>query len=133
VQEKTQQLRFEQIVLPHLDAAYNLARWLTRNGHDAEDLVHSDELRWISFSSARYDFVQTPVLALPTPFRSFTHGIYCDEFAEGHTRDMIVRARLQPDRAVALNRSFQDYLRAFGELQKIVQPVLEELAKTDRK
>ena len=48
-------------------------------------------------------------------------------------RDMIVRARLQPERAVALNRSFQDYLRAFGELQKIVQPVLEELAKTDRK
>jgi hypothetical protein len=48
-------------------------------------------------------------------------------------RDMIVRARLQPERAVALNRSFQDYLRAFGELQKLVQPVLEELAKTDRK
>jgi RNA polymerase sigma-70 factor (ECF subfamily) len=31
--------RFEQLVLPHLDAAYNLARWLTRNGNDAEDVV----------------------------------------------------------------------------------------------
>jgi RNA polymerase sigma-70 factor (ECF subfamily) len=31
--------RFEQAVLPQLDAAYNLARWLTRNGHDAEDIV----------------------------------------------------------------------------------------------
>jgi RNA polymerase sigma-70 factor, ECF subfamily len=31
--------RFEQLVLPQLDAAYNLARWLTRNGSDAEDVV----------------------------------------------------------------------------------------------
>ena len=32
--------------------------------HDAEDLIHPDELRWINYYSARYDFVQTPVLAL---------------------------------------------------------------------
>ena len=31
--------RFEQVVLPQLDAAYNLARWLTRNASDAEDVV----------------------------------------------------------------------------------------------
>ena len=30
---------FERAVMPHLNAAYNLARWLTRNGADAEDLV----------------------------------------------------------------------------------------------
>ena len=50
-----------------------------------------------------------------------------------HLRDMIVRARLQPDRALALNRGFQEYLHAFGELQKMVRPVLEELAHTERK
>ena len=50
-----------------------------------------------------------------------------------HLRDMIVRARLQPERAVALNRTFQDYLHAFGELQKMVTPVLEELTRTERK
>ena len=39
MQEHNRRRRFEQIVMPHLDAAYNLARWLTRNDHDAEDLV----------------------------------------------------------------------------------------------
>jgi RNA polymerase sigma-70 factor (ECF subfamily) len=36
---------FEQNVMPHLPAAYNLARWLTRNDHDAEDLVQEAYLR----------------------------------------------------------------------------------------
>jgi RNA polymerase sigma-70 factor (ECF subfamily) len=37
--------RFEEVVLPHLDSAHNLARWLTRSGHDAEDLVQEALLR----------------------------------------------------------------------------------------
>jgi len=37
--------KFERLVLPHLDAAYNLARWLTRNDHDAEDVVQEAVLR----------------------------------------------------------------------------------------
>src|SRR5512147_1324696 len=41
--------RFEQLVLPHLDAAYNLARWLTRNDHDAEDVVQDAMLRAYRF------------------------------------------------------------------------------------
>lgn len=36
---------FEEIVLPHLDAAYNLARWLARNEKDAEDVVQEAFLR----------------------------------------------------------------------------------------
>lgn len=36
---------FEQTMLPHLDAAYNLARWLLRHEHDAEDAVQDAFLR----------------------------------------------------------------------------------------
>lgn len=41
--------RFEQIVLPHLDAAYNLARWLVRNQQDAQDIVQESYLRAFKF------------------------------------------------------------------------------------
>lgn len=40
---KTRQ--FEQVIMPHLDAAYNLARWLTRNSSDAEDVVQEACMR----------------------------------------------------------------------------------------
>jgi RNA polymerase sigma-70 factor (ECF subfamily) len=36
---------FERDVLPHLDSAYNLARWLTGNNQDAEDVVQDASLR----------------------------------------------------------------------------------------
>jgi len=36
-------------MVPHLNAAYNLARWLTRNPHDAEDLVQESYLRAFRF------------------------------------------------------------------------------------
>ena len=41
-QDKT---RFEALVLPHLNSAVNLARWLLRNGHDAEDVAQEAMLR----------------------------------------------------------------------------------------
>jgi RNA polymerase sigma-70 factor, ECF subfamily len=41
--------RFESVALPHLDAAYNLARWLTRDPHDAEDVVQEAYLRALRF------------------------------------------------------------------------------------
>src|SRR6185437_8245091 len=37
--------RFELVVMPHLDSAYNLARWLTRNDADAQDVVQEAMLR----------------------------------------------------------------------------------------
>jgi RNA polymerase sigma-70 factor, ECF subfamily len=40
---------FESIVLPHMDAAYNLARWITRNDQDACDVVQEAMLRAYRF------------------------------------------------------------------------------------
>lgn len=37
--------QFEEVFLPHLDAAYNLARWLLRNDQDAEDCIQDASLR----------------------------------------------------------------------------------------
>ncbi len=36
-------------MIPHLNAAYNLARWLTRNEHDAQDVVQEAYLRALRF------------------------------------------------------------------------------------
>ncbi|HEV3418460.1 MAG TPA: sigma-70 family RNA polymerase sigma factor [Pirellulales bacterium] len=47
-------LQFELKVLPHLDAAYNLSRWLTRNNHDAEDVVQEACLRAIRFFATHH-------------------------------------------------------------------------------
>ena len=45
------QRQFEQVIVPHLDAAYNLARWLAGNDHDAEDITQEASLRAFRFLS----------------------------------------------------------------------------------
>ena len=44
--------RFERLTLQHLDAAYNLARWLTRDDHDAQDVVQEACLRAMRYFDA---------------------------------------------------------------------------------
>ncbi|HYV06155.1 MAG TPA: sigma-70 family RNA polymerase sigma factor [Blastocatellia bacterium] len=48
-QQEDKLVRFEQTVVPHLDAAYNLSRWLTRNDTDAQDVVQESYLRAFKF------------------------------------------------------------------------------------
>ncbi|HKW57716.1 MAG TPA: sigma-70 family RNA polymerase sigma factor [Candidatus Acidoferrum sp.] len=49
VPEARERARFEQLVLPHLDAAFNLSRWLLRNRADAEDVAQEAMLRAFRF------------------------------------------------------------------------------------
>ncbi len=45
-----------------------------------------------------------------------------------HVRDMMLRAKLSPDRSLELNRLFAEYQRQFGEVQKLGKELLEDLA-----
>jgi RNA polymerase sigma-70 factor (ECF subfamily) len=57
--------RFEAQALPHLDAAYNLARWLARSPADAEDIVQDAMLRaFRAFDGARAETVKPWLLAI---------------------------------------------------------------------
>jgi RNA polymerase sigma-70 factor (ECF subfamily) len=49
VLDSQEQVRFETLVLPQLDAAYNLARWLLRGSADAEDIAQEAMLRAYRF------------------------------------------------------------------------------------
>ena len=48
--DETTAVDFDRTFLPHMDAAYNLARWLVRDVHDAQDVVQEAYLRAFRFA-----------------------------------------------------------------------------------
>ena len=59
--------------------------------HDAEDVVHPLELKIFDRLMDRAAIVQLPVLPLPDPSSPWIAGHYCDEFAEAHVKELVVR------------------------------------------
>lgn len=60
--------------------------------HDAEDFIHPHELDvFNSLIGIQFDFVQLPVFSFNQSLGDLVGGIYMDEFAEVHTKDLIVR------------------------------------------
>jgi len=59
--------------------------------HDAEDVVHPYELRIFDALIDRAAVIQLPVLPLPDPGSRWVSGHYCDEFAEAHMKELVVR------------------------------------------
>ena len=62
--------------------------------HDAEDVVHRDELTLYQALIERFAMVQIPVEPLVDPNSRWIAGHYLDEFAEAHSKDLIVRESL---------------------------------------
>jgi adsorption protein B len=59
--------------------------------HDAEDVVHPFELRVFDGLIERAALIQLPVQPLPDPGSRWISGHYCDEFAEAHIKELVVR------------------------------------------
>ena len=76
-------LRFEAEALPHLDAAYNLARWLWRSPADADDIVQEAMLRaWRAFDGFRGGDIRPWLLAI---VRNCWRNAGADTKRRGHT------------------------------------------------
>lgn len=62
--------------------------------HDAEDAVHADELHVFDCLVTKGGAIQLPVIPVRTPGSRWVSGHYCDEFAEAHGKNMVVREAL---------------------------------------
>lgn len=109
--EQDRNRRFERIVTPHLDAAYNLARWLIRDHHDAEDVVQNAMLRayryldscreetarpWLLriVRNACYDWLHAKAAAPVTGFADFDPE---DEAGANFSTDVFGATALSPE------------------------------------
>ncbi len=59
--------------------------------HDSEDVVHPLELKYYNYLLPRMDFIQLPVTSLERQWYELVAGTYMDEFAEWHSKDLVVR------------------------------------------
>lgn len=61
---------------------------------DSEDIIHPLLLKLCNYIIPKLDMIQLPVHPMPRRWTDFTGNHYLDEFAENHTRDLIVREAL---------------------------------------
>lgn len=59
--------------------------------HDSEDVIHPLELKVFNYFIDRKDIIQLPVLSLEREWHQLVAGTYQDDFAESHSKDMVVR------------------------------------------
>ncbi|MBF5007702.1 glycosyl transferase family protein [Diaphorobacter caeni] len=59
--------------------------------HDSEDVLHPLELKYYNYLLPGVDFIQLPVASIERNWYELVAGTYMDEFAEWHTKDLVVR------------------------------------------
>jgi RNA polymerase sigma-70 factor (ECF subfamily) len=117
---------FETVVLPHLDAAYRLARWLIPNDHDAEDVVQDACLRALRYlptfsgGNSRAWFLRV-VRNTCYDWHSHTRHLAADVFDEeqhsGTTRTIDPETlTLQAANAALIEHAMRDLPTRFREL-----------------
>src|SRR5436190_15340378 len=95
---------FEEVVLPHLDAAFNYARWLTRSDSDAEDVLQDAAVRALRFfSSLRSDDARAWLLTIVrnTGCARFLkagsadhHAVFAEAKDDGPVGELVPEARV---------------------------------------
>jgi RNA polymerase sigma factor (sigma-70 family) len=111
---------FEEVVLPHLDAAFNYARWLTKSDADAEDVVQDATVRALRFfSSLRNDDARAWLLTIVRNTwyariakvgRTDQHAVFDD------MKDERPDQQLDPEALVIQRQAVERVQRAIGEL-----------------
>jgi RNA polymerase sigma factor (sigma-70 family) len=133
---KGQQLeRFEQLFLPHMPAAYNLARWLLGNGQDADDVVQEAYLRafraFAQFSGANdkgwllrivrntaYTWLRDHRDRNVIPFDEILHGAASEPEPFDATEDAQANRNLVHDAIAALPLAFREVI-VLRELEEL--------------
>ena len=111
---------FEELILPHLDAAYNLARWLVRDRHDAEDIVQEAYLRAFKFFGSYQggDSRAWVLKIVRNTSYSFLEKNRPAELAEQFDETLHTTVTRQPDAETALLQSVES---------RMLREALEEL------
>jgi RNA polymerase sigma-70 factor (ECF subfamily) len=121
--------RFEEAVLPHLDAAYSLARWLTRNDEDAQDVTQESFLRAFRFFDGYQGgnmrawlltIVRNTCYTWLSRNRAPDFAVEFDE--ELHSEE--VSGSADPEIQVLANADKETVRRALSELPEIFREVL---------
>jgi len=131
---------FEEVVLPHLDAAFNYARWLTKSDVDAEDVVQDAYVRALRFfASLRSDDARSWLLTI---VRNTWYGRFAQPRGANQTTmyDDVIHDRpddgLDPEALVLQQQVIEKVQRAVQELptdfrEVIVLRELEGLSYKD--